>query len=72
MADIRRLKRIGFDIDKFKTEWERATYDIENAGTIRNNDKYNRVTSSGRRFHESKTSKIKRGYYRDIIEEDKK
>lgn len=72
LANIQQLKRIGFDVDKFKNEWERVTYNIKNAKQIRNFDKSKRITSSGRRFEESKISKIKRGVYHGIIKEDEK
>ena len=72
MANIERLKHIGLDIEEFKNEWEHAINDIKNAKQIRNIDKSKRITSSGRRFRESKMSKIKRGVYRGIIKEDEK
>lgn len=72
LANIQQLKRIGFDVDNFKNEWEHATHDIKNAKQIRNIDKSKRITSSGRRFRESKMSKIKRGVYHGIIKENEK
>lgn len=72
MANIQQLKRIGFDVDKFKTEWDNTTYNIRNAKQIRHREITERITSSGRRFHESKISKIKRGVYHGIIEENEK
>ena len=70
--DIQRLKRTGLNVEQFKNEWEHAIHDIKNAKQIRNNDKSKRITSSGRRFRESKTSKIKRGVYHGIIKENEK
>ena len=72
LANVQRLKHLGFDVEKFKTEWENVTHEIKNAKQIRHNKMSERVTSSGRRFRESKVSKIKRGVYHGIIKENEK
>ena len=70
MANIEQLKRIGFNIEEYKSEWEHAVNDIKNAN--HNIDKSKRITSSGRRFHESKISKMKRGICHGIVKENEK